>query len=248
MDGSLEGFTEHAREVMKLAREEAQGFRHNYIGTEHILLGMVRDTDGIAAKALSNLGVKLTNVRRAVEFIIGRGERQVVGEIGLTPRARRVTELARDEARRLESEQVGTEHLLLGLILEGEGIASGVLESLGVNLERVRREVVRIVTGAEPKKPETQDVWPGGPRWEYLALQTVSRSGSVWVAAVDGVTDPGSLVAGLSAGHAFDVIGAPVHRALVAAGDEGWELVDIDPTTTVEAEPGALYLLKRRSE
>jgi ATP-dependent Clp protease ATP-binding subunit ClpC len=106
----------------------------------------VREGEGVAAKVLSNLGIELTKVRSAVEFIIGRGERQVVGEIGLTPRAKKVIELAVDEARRLGHHYIGTEHLLLGLIREGEGIAAGVLESLGVNLEKVRSEVIKVLT------------------------------------------------------------------------------------------------------
>jgi ATP-dependent Clp protease ATP-binding subunit ClpC len=106
-------FTERARKVLSLAQEEAQRFQHNYIGTEHLLLGLVREGEGVAAKVLSNLGVELNKVRSAVEFIIGRGDRIVLGEIGLTPRAKKVIELAVDEARRLNHHYIGTEHLLL---------------------------------------------------------------------------------------------------------------------------------------
>jgi ATP-dependent Clp protease ATP-binding subunit ClpC len=152
MSGSFDRFTERARKVLTLAQEEAQRFNHNYIGTEHLLLGLVREGEGVAAKVLSNLGIELTKVRSAVEFIIGRGERQVQGDIGLTPRAKKVIELAVDEARRLGHHYIGTEHLLLGLIREGEGIAAGVLESLGVNLEKVRSEVIKVLTqtGSNP--------------------------------------------------------------------------------------------------
>src|SRR6266852_1902130 len=135
-------FTERARKVLSLAQEEAQRLQHNYIGTEHLLLGLVREGQGVAAKVLANLGVKLNQVRSAVEFIIGRGDRIVVGEIGLTARAKKVIELAVDEARRLNHHYIGTEHLLLGLVREGEGIAAGVLESLGVNLEKVRTQTI----------------------------------------------------------------------------------------------------------
>src|SRR2546427_3952921 len=134
-------FTERARKVLQLAQEEAQRFNHNYIGTEHLLLGLVREGEGVAAKVLANLGVDLNKVRSAVEFIIGRGERTVTGDIGLTPRAKKVIELSVEEARRLNHNYIGTEHLLLGLVREGEGIAAGVLESLGVSLERVRQQV-----------------------------------------------------------------------------------------------------------
>src|SRR5579875_3875298 len=139
-------FTERARKVLSLAQEEARRFNHSYIGTEHLLLGLVREGDGVAAKVLSNMGVQLPKVRSAVEFIIGRGDSMIVGEIGLTPRARKVIELAVDEARRLNHHYIGTEHLLLGLVREGEGIAAGVLESLGVNLERVRTQTIQVLS------------------------------------------------------------------------------------------------------
>lgn len=139
-------FTERARKVLTLAQEEAQRFNHNYIGTEHLLLGLVREGEGVAAKVLSNLGVELNRVRSAVEFIIGRGDRMIVGEIGLTPRAKKVIELALDESRRLGHHYIGTEHLLLGLVREGEGIAAGVLESLGVNLEKVRQQTIQVLS------------------------------------------------------------------------------------------------------
>jgi ATP-dependent Clp protease ATP-binding subunit ClpC len=160
-------FTERARRVLTLAQEEAQRFNHSYIGTEHLLLGLVREGDGVAAKVLANLGVELNKVRSAVEFIIGRGDRQASGEIGLTPRAKKVIELAVDEARRLQHSYIGTEHLLLGLVREGEGIAAGVLESLGVNLERVRAETQRILAQSQPQ---------GGPAAGGQATAAGSRA------------------------------------------------------------------------
>jgi ATP-dependent Clp protease ATP-binding subunit ClpC len=138
-------FTERARRVLSLAQEEAQRFQHNYIGTEHLLLGLVREGEGVAAKVLLKLGVELEKVRDAVEYIIGRGDHVVLGEIGLTPRAKKVIELAVDEARRMNHHYIGTEHLLLGLVREGSGIAAGVLESLGVNLEKVRRTTLAVL-------------------------------------------------------------------------------------------------------
>ncbi len=138
-------FTERARKVLSLAQEEAQRFNHNYIGTEHVLLGLVREEEGGAAKVLNNLGVDLRNVRSAVEFIISRGDRIVLGNIGFTPRSTKVIELAVDEAHRLNSPSIDTEHLLLGLVREGEGIAAGVLESLGVSLEKVRAQIVEML-------------------------------------------------------------------------------------------------------
>src|ERR687893_715033 len=146
-------FTDRARKVLTLAQDEAQRFNHNYIGTEHLLLGLVREGEGVAARVLENMNVELSKVRTAVEFIIGRGDRPVVGEVGLTPRAKRVIELAIDEARRLGHNYIGTEHLLLGLVREGEGIAAGVLESLGVNLDKVRHEVIRVLSQSSSVGP-----------------------------------------------------------------------------------------------
>jgi len=146
MTNRFEKFSERARRVLSLAQEEAQRFNHSYISTEHILLGLVRETEGVAAKVLSSMGVELNKVRAAVEFIIGRGERAASAEIGLTPRAKKVIELAVDEARRLNHHYIGTEHLLIGLMREGEGVAAGVLESLGVDLDKVRAETGRILT------------------------------------------------------------------------------------------------------
>ena len=148
MGSRFEKFSERARRVLSLAQEEAQRFNHNYIGTEHILLGLVRETEGVAARVLSGLNVDLNKVRSAVEFIIGRGEKPAQGEIGLTPRAKKVVELAVDEARRMNHTYIGTEHLLIGLLREGEGVAAGVLESLGITLEKVRTETHRILSSS----------------------------------------------------------------------------------------------------
>jgi ATP-dependent Clp protease ATP-binding subunit ClpC len=152
----FEKFTDRARKVLTLAQDEAQRFNHNYIGTEHLLLGLVREGEGVAARVLENMNVELPKVRTAVEFIIGRGDRPVVGEVGLTPRAKRVIELAIDEARRLGHNYIGTEHLLLGLVREGEGIAAGVLESLGVNLDKVRHEVIRVLSQSSSAGPAAE--------------------------------------------------------------------------------------------
>ena len=146
MTSRFEKFSERARKVLSLAQEEAQRFNHNYISTEHILLGLVRESEGVAAKVLSNLGVELAKVRSSVEFIIGRGERPATGEIGLTPRAKKVIELAVDEARRLNHHYIGTEHLLIGLMREGDGVAASVLETLGITLDKVRAETTRILS------------------------------------------------------------------------------------------------------
>src|SRR5260221_14422031 len=155
-------FTQRARKVLRLWQEEAQRFQHNYIGTEHILLGLIREGEGVGAKVLSNLGVDLQKARSAVEFMIGRGDRIVLGEIGLTPRAKKVIEYAVDEARSLNHHYIGTEHLLLGLLREGEGIAAGVLQSLGVDLEQARRQTLAVLNDSgqggvqEPRQEEVE--------------------------------------------------------------------------------------------
>lgn len=144
MASRFEKFSERARRVLTLAQEEAQRFNHNNIGPEHILLGIVGEPDGVAAKVLVNMGISLNKVRSAVEFIIGHGEATSRGEVGLSPGAKRVIELAIDEARYIGHNYIGTEHLLLGLLREGEGIAARVLDSLGVTLEKVRTEITKV--------------------------------------------------------------------------------------------------------
>jgi len=146
-------FTERARRVLSLAQEEAQRFNHDYIGTEHLLLGLLRERDGVAARVLESLGVELNAARDAVDSAIGRGDLPVRGDLRLTPRTMYVLDLAVDEARRLNHHYIGTEHLLLGLVREGEGIAAGVLESLGVKLENVRRTVELTLGYGTPLAP-----------------------------------------------------------------------------------------------
>ena len=183
MASRFEKFSEEARRVLSLAQEEAQRFNHNYIGTEHVLLGVVRESDGSAAKVLAGLGVELNKVRSAVEFIIGRGERSVGGEIGLTPRAKKVIELAVDEARRLSHNYIGTEHLLIGLMREGEGVAAGVLESLGVTLDKVRAETGRVLSQAEGQPQSGQRSSARTPTLDQLGIDLTKL-------ARDGKLDP----------------------------------------------------------
>jgi ATP-dependent Clp protease ATP-binding subunit ClpA len=141
--GPFDRFNDRAKRVLALAQDEAIRFNHNYIGVEHLLLGLVREGEGVAARALESLGVELSKVRTAVEFLVGRGDTTISpSEITLSPRTKKVIELAGDEARKLGHGHVGTEHLLLGLVREGDGVASGVLESLGVSLARVRHQVI----------------------------------------------------------------------------------------------------------
>jgi len=167
-------FTERARQVMSLAQAEAHRLQHSYIGTEHLLLGLVSEGGGIAAQALQACGVTLEQVRTDVEGIIGKGDKPVIGLVGLTPRAKKVIELAVDETRRMSHQYIGTEHILLGLIREGEGIAAGVLTQSGLSLNQLRQEVLKLLNGkglytplndtlekeptaSEPTQPETQE-------------------------------------------------------------------------------------------
>lgn len=142
MNQRFERFTGRARKVLTLAHEEAHRLQHDFIGTEHILLGLISEGEGLAAKTLLNLGIEPDKVRSEIERIVGRGKKTVTGEISLTPRSKKVIELAVDEARRLNHQYIGTEHLLLGLVREGEGVAADVLESFGVSLEKVRKQIL----------------------------------------------------------------------------------------------------------
>ncbi len=137
----FERFTEKAKKVLTLAQDEAEKSHHSYIGTEHLLLGLLREGDGLAAKVLANLGVEIDKVRTTIESVLGRNERTVVRQITPTSRVKKVVEVAFEEAKRMNNTYVGTEHLLLGLLIEGEGIAAHVLEDLGANLEKVRTEL-----------------------------------------------------------------------------------------------------------
>jgi len=159
MASRFEKFSERARRALTRAQEEAQHFGHNYIDTEHVLLGLIAEEEGVASKVLNNLGVSASKVRAAVEFVIGRGERASIGEVGLTPRAKRVIELAVDEARRLNHNYIGTEHLLLGLLREREGAVVGVLESFGITLERVQTEINSLLSqGASQSRGAARDI------------------------------------------------------------------------------------------
>src|SRR3982750_2812689 len=155
--GPFDRFNDRAKRVLALAQDEAIRFNHNYIGTEHLLLGLVREGEGVAARVLDSLGVELSKVRTAVEFIIGRGDSTTSpAEITLSPRTKKVIELAIDEARKLGHSHVGTEHLLLGLAREMGHTASGVLESLGVAADSIRERVIETLgRGAESEGMRT---------------------------------------------------------------------------------------------
>src|SRR5512133_1081241 len=155
----FERFTDRARRVVVLAQEEARMLNHNYIGTEHILLGLIHEGEGVAAKALESLGISLEAVREQVQEIIGQGQQAPSGHIPFTPRAKKVLELSLREALQLGHNYIGTEHILLGLIREGEGVAAQVLGKLGADLNRVRQQVIQLLSGYQGKEP----VAAGGP-------------------------------------------------------------------------------------
>lgn len=158
MSDKFDKFTKRARRVLTFAQEEAQRLNHNYIGTEHILLGLIREEEGLAAKVLRDLGLDQTRVRQVIEEIVGRGQASPGTRLSLTPRTKRVIELAVDEARRMGHHYIGTEHLLLGLIREGDGIAVNVLKSLGVSPDKVRSNLAREVMNAAPSQAEGEKV------------------------------------------------------------------------------------------
>ena len=149
----FERFTDRARRVVVLAQEEARMLNHNYIGTEHILLGLIHEGEGVAAKALVSLGISLDAVRHQVEEIIGQGQQAPSGHIPFTPRAKKVLELSHREAVQLGHNYIGTEHILLGLIRESDGVAAQVLVTLGADLNRVRQQVIQLLHGHPAEEP-----------------------------------------------------------------------------------------------
>ncbi|WP_344313830.1 ATP-dependent Clp protease ATP-binding subunit [Fodinicola feengrottensis] len=184
----FERFTDRARRVVVLAQEEARMLNHNYIGTEHILLGLIHEGEGVAAKALESLGISLEGVRQQVEEIIGQGQQAPSGHIPFTPRAKKVLELSLREALQLGHNYIGTEHILLGLIREGEGVAAQVLVKLGADLNRVRQQVIQLLSGYQGGKESS-----GGPSSEgtpstSLVLDQFGRNYTQ--AAREGKLDP----------------------------------------------------------
>ncbi len=188
----FERFTDRARRVVVLAQEEARMLNHNYIGTEHILLGLIHEGEGVAAKSLESLGISLEGVRSQVEEIIGQGQQAPSGHIPFTPRAKKVLELSLREALQLGHNYIGTEHILLGLIREGEGVAAQVLVKLGAELTRVRQQVIQLLSGYQGK--EAAEAGTGGRGGESgspstsLVLDQFGRN--LTAAAMEGKLDP----------------------------------------------------------
>jgi ATP-dependent Clp protease ATP-binding subunit ClpC len=188
----FERFTDRARRVVVLAQEEARMLNHNYIGTEHILLGLIHEGEGVASKALESLGISLESVREQVQEIIGQGQQAPSGHIPFTPRAKKVLELSLREALQLGHNYIGTEHILLGLIREGEGVAAQVLVKLGADLNRVRQQVIQLISGYQGKEGQTAGVGAGmqqeGTPAGSLVLDQFGRN--LTQAAREGKLDP----------------------------------------------------------
>ncbi|WP_040794164.1 ATP-dependent Clp protease ATP-binding subunit [Nocardia higoensis] len=185
----FERFTDRARRVVVLAQEEARMLNHNYIGTEHILLGLIHEGEGVAAKSLESLGISLEGVRSQVEEIIGQGQQAPSGHIPFTPRAKKVLELSLREALQLGHNYIGTEHILLGLIREGEGVAAQVLVKLGADLNRVRQQVIQLLSGYQGKEPvESGTRGETGTPSTSLVLDQFGRN--LTQAALEGKLDP----------------------------------------------------------
>jgi ATP-dependent Clp protease ATP-binding subunit ClpC len=184
----FERFTDRARRVVVLAQEEARMLNHNYIGTEHILLGLIHEGEGVAAKSLESLGISLEAVRSQVEEIIGQGQQAPSGHIPFTPRAKKVLELSLREALQLGHNYIGTEHILLGLIREGEGVAAQVLVKLGADLNRVRQQVIQLLSGYQGKEPAAAGGPAEGTPSTSLVLDQFGRN--LTQAAREGKLDP----------------------------------------------------------
>ena len=184
----FERFTDRARRVVVLAQEEARMLNHNYIGTEHILLGLIHEGEGVAAKGLESLGISLEAVRSQVEEIIGQGQQAPSGHIPFTPRAKKVLELSLREALQLGHNYIGTEHILLGLIREGEGVAAQVLVKLGADLSRVRQQVIQLLSGYQGKEAVAAGGPAEGQPSTSLVLDQFGRN--LTQAAREGKLDP----------------------------------------------------------
>jgi ATP-dependent Clp protease ATP-binding subunit ClpA len=218
--GPFDRFNDRAKRTLALAQDEAIRFNHNYIGVEHLLLGLIREGEGVAARVLDSLGVELSKARTSVEFIIGRGDSTTTpSEITLSPRTKRVIELAIDEARKLGHSHVGTEHLLLGIVREGGSIGAGVLQSLGVSLEKVREQVIATL-GQQPS-------WRGGSEVVQTPMRpadfVATSSSAIPLDRLDGASRRALARAYWEAGRANEEEVKPHHLLLaLVANEEVW--------------------------
>ena len=232
----FERFTDRARRVIVLAQEEARMLNHNYIGTEHILLGLISEGEGVAAKALESMGINLEDVRREVEEIIGRGTQPVTGHIPFTPRAKKVLELALREGLQMGHKYIGTEFLLLGLIREGEGVAAQVLIKLGADLPRVRQQVIQLLSGYEGGQGENPEVSQG---------DTAGAGGPVGAGAGPGAGGSNRVFGGNSGERSNSLVLDQFGRNLTQAAKEG----KLDPVVGRDKEiERVMQVLSRRTK
>ena len=229
----FERFTDRARRVVVLAQEEARMLEHGYIGTEHLLLGLIHEGDGVAAKALEAMGINLGAVRQQVETIIGRGQHPPAGHIPFTPRAKRVLELSWRESDQMGHRYIGTEHILLGLVREGDGVAAQVLVKLGADLSPVRQQVVQLLHGSAVAGAGEGSRWREAPGVRAAAAEDVlARIGALEsrLAAVErwvgmGVRDLGTEIAQLRRDKEA-AIGAQDFETAAALRDQEKRLLD----------------------
>ena len=229
----FEKFTDRARRVVVLAQEEARMLDHNYIGTEHILLGLIHEGHGVAAGALESLGISLEDVRQNVVEMIGRGQEAPSGHIPFTPRSKKVLELSLRESQQLGHEYIGTEHILLGLIREGEGVAAQVLVKLGADLNRVRQQVLQLL-GAEVHELAGPEGETAAAREASPGLTAVTREpgpGLTGEREVRIVGSPAQIAEILARLRSIDARLAAVHRHL------GLEAEDPGPSAGEESPP-----------
>jgi len=179
----FERFTENARQAVVIAQDDARRFRHNYIGTEHILLGVLRVDDGLGAKVLGSLGITTDEVRGHIRRIVGPGDQSVVGQIPFTPRAKRVLELSLREALSLGHNHIGTEHVLLGLVREDDGVAATILRSLGADAETVRDKTIELLGIVRPEEYESSMERAG----REVGIDVSRSSGSIWWTLTESV-------------------------------------------------------------
>ena len=240
----FERFTDRSRRVLVLAQEEARLLNHNFIGTEHILLGLIHEGEGVAAKVLESLGISLERVREKVEETIGPAGSSTTGSPPFTPRAKKVLELALREALQLGHNYIGTEHILLGLVREGEGVAAQVLVSLGGDLSRVRQQVLQFLSGYQ--SPEATKSHPSpGPHFAgpiYKGNRPNRRARRTWVRRHGGLVGlvVGCVSGGIVAGFAAALLAGrrlEVRRSVV---------IRLDPDQTAALAAGLQRLQGRR--
>jgi len=199
----FERFTERARQVVVLAQDEARALKHNYIGTEHILLGLLREEEGLAARVLESLDITVEEVRAQVARIVGQGDEVTTGQIPFTPRAKKVLELALREALSLGHNYIGTEHILLGLVRENEGVAARILLDFDADAEKIRNEIIRMLSGPGRRQQQEARMSPRELPVPRVAAQSVAaptqRPSPVWL-VVAAVTGAGLLGGGLLIG------------------------------------------------